>query len=317
MPDPLSLFQSLADPTRLRILALLRQMELSVGELAQVLGQSQPRVSRHLRVMVEAGLVSRRKEGNWVFVAPGPARLVEPAFAAIDAWQEEGDPQAEADSARLAAIKSLRVTEAEDYFESHAAEWDAIRSLHVAEAEVEEAILRTLSGRTLGTLADLGTGTGRMIQLLAPLADRAIGIDRSPAMLRVARSKFGDPSEPVAGQQIAGQKITWQQGDLSALPLQADGVDTAIMHQVLHYVTHPGPAIAEAARILRPGGRLLVVDFAAHDRTELRDRDAHAWLGFSDDRMRGWLAEAGFGTITIATLDGPIDVRLWLGTLRG
>ncbi|NHO32942.1 ArsR/SmtB family transcription factor [Acetobacter fallax] len=305
MTTALSIFQALADPTRLRILALLHRMELSVGELAQVLGQSQPRVSRHLKIMTQALLIARRKEGNWVFLTLGETHIVEPVLLAMESWQTTPDPEMEADRARLVAVRSVRATEAGDYFENHAAEWDAIRSLHVAEQEVETAILRLLSqnppGRPIGRLLDIGTGTGRMIELLGPTADNATGIDRSPAMLRLARSKLdGMP------------RIELRQGDLYALPVSAGSIDTAIMHQVLHYAQHPGAAITEAARVLAPGGLLLIVDFAVHDRRDLREKDAHAWLGFPDERMRFWLTTAGLEITEVVTLEDKLTVRLWL-----
>src|SRR4051812_33817662 len=148
MAIALDIFRALADPTRLRIVALLRAMELSVGELAQVLGQSQPRVSRHVKILCDAGIAERRKEGSWVFLGLGEEARVAPLFGAIDRWngQERGDPGAVADVARLAAVRADRAAAAERYFAAHAEEWDAIRSLHVAESEVEAAILRALGG---------------------------------------------------------------------------------------------------------------------------------------------------------------------------
>lgn len=309
MMTALPIFQALADQTRLRILSLLHRMELSVGELAQVLGQSQPRVSRHLGIMTQAGLVARRKEGNRVFLTLGETRIVEPVLLAMEGWQTEPDPEMEADRARLESVRSVRATEAGDYFETHASEWDAIRSLHVAEQEVESAILTLLSRRLpdhpVGRLLDIGTGTGRMIELLGPSAVSSVGVDRSPAMLRLARSKLdGMP------------RVELRQGDLYALPVPAGSMDTAIMHQVLHYAQHPGAAITEAARVLAPGGVLLVVDFATHDRRELREKDAHAWLGFPDERMRFWFAAAGLEVVEVVTLEDRLTVRLWLARVR-
>jgi ArsR family transcriptional regulator len=174
-----ALFQALADPTRLRILALLRSMELSVGELAQLLGQSQPRVSRHVRILSDSGLVGRRKEGSWVYL-----QLAEPGRTeALFALAREVDPDAEqifaADAARLDTIRTDRAEAARRYFEAHAATWENVRSLHIADAEIERAITELLDERPLGALLDIGTGTGRMLELFAPKADSAIGIDRS------------------------------------------------------------------------------------------------------------------------------------------
>ena len=298
-------FQSLADPSRLRILALLRNMELSVGELAQVLGQSQPRVSRHLKVLADAGLVERRKEGSWVFLALSDPERTNPLFALLDAWAAAPVEQSFAeDAARLVAVRADRAKAAARYFAVHAEVWDSIRSLHVAETEVERAIDRALGERSLGKLIDVGTGTGRMIELFGPRAEQAIGIDRSSEMLRLARVKL----------EGVGIPLSLRQGDMYALPLQDGSADCVIIHQVLHYAQAPATAVTEAARVLAPGGRLLVVDFAPHDREELRDRDAHLRLGFDDETMAGWFEAAGLAVDHVEHLKGgELTVTLWRG----
>ena len=308
MTPPLPLadrFQALADPSRVRILALLRLMELSVGELAQVLGQSQPRVSRHLKILSDAALVERRKEGSWVFLTLSDPERTGPMFALLDCWAD-GSTQAlfEADAARIEAVRTERAEAASRYFSSHAEVWDSIRSLHVAESEVEQAIERALSARQLGRLVDIGTGTGRMIELFGPLAEQAIGIDRSSEMLRLARVKLA----------AAGIQSSLRQGDMYALPLPDRSADSIIIHQVLHYAHSPGAAIGEAARVLDAGGTLLVVDFAAHEREELRATDAHIRLGFEDEIMAGWFAAAGLAIDHVEHLEGgELTVTLWRG----
>ena len=299
-------FQALADPTRLRILALLRIMELSVGELAQILGQSQPRVSRHLKILADAGVLERRKEGSWVFLTLTEADRTEPIFALIDAWSDEATKALfAADGARTETIRADRAEAANRYFTCHAEVWDQIRSLHVAESEVERAIDRALGKRPLGRLVDVGTGTGRMIELFGPRASGAIGIDRSSEMLRLARVKL----------EAAGIASSLRQGDMYALPLADESADSVIIHQVLHYAHSPATAIAEAARVLAPRGTLLVVDFAAHDREELRATDAHIRLGFDDEVMAGWFASAGLGIDRVEHLrGGELTVTLWRGT---
>ena len=278
-------------------------MELSVGELAQVLGQSQPRVSRHVKILVDASLATRRREGSWVFLAPAPSRVAVPLFAMIDASGD--DHWAIADTARLAAVRADRAVAAERYFAAHAEQWDAIRSLHVAESAVE-ARMAALLGDRMGHLVDIGTGTGRMIELFGAKADHATGIDRSPEMLRLARAKLPDAA------------VDWRQGDVNALALPDASADTVVMHQVLHYIPAPELAVREAARIVAPGGRLLIGDFASHDREELRTQDAHARLGFSDDQIAGWLAAAGLTLVATDTLDGgELTVKLWLGARPG
>jgi ArsR family transcriptional regulator len=298
-------FQALADPTRLRIVALLRVMELSVGELAQVLGQSQPRVSRHLKILADAGVLERRKEGSWVFLTLAEAERVEPLFALIDDW---ADPATQrlfaADAARTESVRAERAEAANRYFAGHAEVWDQIRSLHVAESEVERAIDRALGKRPLGRLVDVGTGTGRMIELFGPRAAQAVGIDRSSDMLRLARAKL----------EAAGIHSSLRQGDMYALPLADQSADSVIIHQVLHYAHSPAVAVAEAARVLAPGGTLLVVDFAAHEREELRETDAHIRLGFEDEAMAGWFAAAGLEIDRIEHLEGgELTVTLWRG----
>jgi len=307
MPGAADIFRSLGDPTRLRILALLRAMELSVGELAQVLGQSQPRVSRHVKILIDAGLAERRKEGSWVFLSLAAPERVGPLFALIDRWAgiDGADPWTIADAARLAAVRADRAAAAQLYFASHAKDWDELRSLHIAESEVEAAIARAIGEAEVGRLIDIGTGTGRMIELFGPKAAHALGVDRSPEMLRLARAKLAE-----AG--LASAEL--RQGDMYALPLPSASADTVIVHQVLHYAHQPDAAVAEAARLLRPGGRLLIVDFAPHDREELRSRDAHARLGFADEAVLKYLGSAGLEGRVVEHLEGgALTVTIWAG----
>lgn len=302
----LDIFRALADPTRLRIFALLQAMELSVGELAQVLGQSQPRVSRHVKILSDAGLTVRRKEGSWVFLGLADDAAVPPLLALIDA---QSAPWAATDAARLAAVRADRAAAAELYFAAHAEQWDAIRSLHVAESQVEAAMARLLGDRPIGRLVDIGTGTGRMLELFSGAATRALGVDRSPEMLRLARAKL-------AAGQIGNAEL--RQGDLYALPLDNGTADTVILHQVLHFAQQPGPAISEAARLLAADGRILIADFAAHGREELRVQDAHARLGFDDEQIGGWFRAAGLVMDRVEELGGgELTVKLWLGARAG
>jgi ubiquinone/menaquinone biosynthesis C-methylase UbiE len=304
-----ALFQALADPTRLRILALLRIMELSVGELAQLLGQSQPRVSRHVRILSDSALVGRRKEGSWVYLQLAEPRRTEGLFELSQGLDPEAERVFAADAARLDSIRADRAEAARRYFEAHAATWESIRSLHIADEAIEQAIASMLADRPLGALLDIGTGTGRMLELFAAKAESAVGIDRSSEMLRLARVKLDE-----AG--ISGASL--RQGDMYALPLTDRSADSIILHQVLHYAQQPGAAIAEAARVLAPGGRLLVIDFAQHDRAELKEQDAHLRLGFADDAMRGWFSAAGLELDRIERLGGgALTVILWRGIKPG
>lgn len=300
-------FRALADPTRLRIVALLRTMELAVGELAHVLGQSQPRVSRHVKILCDAGIAKRRREGSWVFLVPGDPSCVTPLFRVIDEWQASAQPDhwVIADAARLAAVRADRAAAAERYFTAHAGQWDAMRSLHVAESEVEAAMERALGDAPIGVLIDIGTGTGRMIELFGAQAIHATGIDRSPEMLRLARTKLVE--SPLT-------KWDLRQGDINALPIEAGHADTVIMHQVLHFIPAPEAAVAEAARLVKGGGRLLIVDFAPHEREALRADDAHARLGFSDTQIATWCKDAGLIIDFVEELaGGELTVKIWRG----
>lgn len=305
----LDLFRALGDATRLRILALLGSMELAVGEIAQLLDQSQPRVSRHVRLLEEVGLVERRREGSWVFVrlattGAGAEALNTLRMLAPNACEQAA---AAADRLRLGAIQTDRDAAARRYFDANADEWDAMRSLHVAENEVETAILRMLADRSLGHLLDIGTGTGRMVQLLGGAASRVTALDRSPEMLRLARSRLAGTAVPV----------DLIHGDFTHLPLADASVDSAILHQVLHYARAPEQAIAELGRVLTANGVALIVDFAPHDREELRREAAHARLGFSDAQVRDWFAASGIALEgSEALTGGPLTVKLWLGRRR-
>ncbi|MCF8707029.1 metalloregulator ArsR/SmtB family transcription factor [Rhizorhapis sp. SPR117] len=310
MASILDIFRALADPTRLRIIYLLRSMELAIGEIAQVVGQSQPRVSRHVRILVEAGLAERRKEGSWVFLRLDQAVSIAALMRFMDetALSDSETLWVKADLARLAAVRNDRAQAAERYFAEHAEEWDAIRSLHVPEAEVEAVMQDMLDGHAIGRLLDIGTGTGRMLQLFGASAVHAVAVDRSPEMLRFARAKL---------PETGSDKYELLLGDFYALPLENGVSDTVIVHQVLHYAQQPELVIEEAARVLGPQGRLLIVDFAAHEREELRSRDAHARLGFSDDQIGRWFDHAGFETEVVRTLEGSeLTVKLWLGRRR-
>ena len=313
IPVPLiEVLRALADPTRLRIVRLLSGMELAVGEIAQVLGQSQPRVSRHIRILAEAGLTERRREGSWVFLRCAPsAPLAQSVDLLLDSG-EAGDAafaaQAEADRLRLGQIRAGRESRAADWFARHAAEWDTLRSLHSPDGPVEAALGALLAERPLGRLLDVGTGTGRMAELFEPLADNVAALDNSPEMLRLARARL---------QHLAPGRVELVQGDFAALPFAEAAFDTVLFHQVLHYAQAPEAVLAEAARVTRAHGRIAIVDFAAHDREELRDRHAHARLGFADEQIAALLHEAGFAPGPGEVLPGPeLSVTIWTGTRR-
>ncbi len=305
--------RALADPTRLRIMRLLAHMELAVGELAQVLEQSQPRVSRHVRILCDAGLAERRREGSWVFlhsaIGKGRAPPIGAAVAGLLDAAERDDAGFAArcadDRRHLAAIRAARETQAAAYFARHAEEWDQLRSLHSPDGPVEGALTAALGG-DLGALLDVGSGTGRIAELLSPAAVHVTALDKSPEMLRIARARL---------QHLPADQVDFVQGDFAALPFTAGAFDTLTFHQVLHYAQAPELALAEAARVTRHGGRIAVVDFAAHDREELRIDHAHARLGFSDEQMLALLCDAGFTPASVAALPGhELTVKIWTGT---
>jgi ubiquinone/menaquinone biosynthesis C-methylase UbiE/DNA-binding transcriptional ArsR family regulator len=313
MTPLLNIMRSLADPTRLRIALLIRQLELSVSEVVQILGQSQPRVSRHIRILDEAGIAERRREGAWVFLRPGP-RLVDGTLELLFALPGTGDSRpVQRDLAKLEEVRAARAEMAASYFANHAQEWDSLRLLHIAEADVESAFIALLNKQPLGRVLDIGTGTGRMIELFAKEAQRFVALDNSVEMLRLARAKLA--GLPNAALVQAHTEIVL--GDFNLLPFESGSFDTIFFHQVLHYAQTPDRAIAEAARLLAPGGRMLVVDFAPHDLEELRSVHAHARLGFADDMMHRTFNANGLALSHTQTLEGgKLAVKIWLGLKR-
>ncbi len=311
-----TIFKALADPTRLRIARLLGAMELAVGELAQVLGQSQPRVSRHVGILCDAGLAERRREGSWVFLrstagSEGSVPVidaVERLLAIAEAENGEFREVCEADRRKLAAIRSARENSAGEYFARHASDWDDLRALHSSDAKVEKQLDEALADAPLGSVLDIGTGTGRIAEFFAEKADRIVALDKNLEMLRVARAKL---------QHLPTAQIELVQGDFADLPFAAGSFDTVMLHQVLHFAQDPALPMAEAARVTRPGGRIAIVDFASHDREELRTRHQHARLGFSDRQMKDLLRSAGFSVREpIALEGGELVVKIWLGKRR-
>ncbi len=303
MQTLLTALKAAAEPTRLRLLALCAHADLTVSDLTQILGQSQPRISRHLKLLSEAGLLDRMREGNWVYYRLARRGVgAELGRTLVDALPQD-DAQINLDLERLDAIKRARAAKAEAYFRRNAAKWDEIRSLYVAEEKVEQVLMGLLSGSRVGDLLDVGTGTGRILELLAPQAEHAIGLDQSREMLAVARANL---------DKAGLRNCELRQGDMYQLPLPPRSVDVVTFHQVLHFGETPAAAIAEAARVLRPGGRLLVADFAAHAVEDLRDTHAHRWLGFRDGDVRDWFLAAGLAPGEPVTLPGdPLTVVVW------
>ncbi|ALA16391.1 MULTISPECIES: metalloregulator ArsR/SmtB family transcription factor [unclassified Chelatococcus] len=321
MRQPLSLpfttllagLKAAAEETRLRILALLADGELNVSDLTDILGQSQPRISRHLKLLTEAGLVERHREGAWAFFRLDHRNGAAAAIRAVLESLDHDDQQLAADRARLAAVRKARAESAQAFFARLAADWDRIRSLHVSEEAVEEAVREAIGEKPLNAFLDLGTGTGRMLQLVAPLARRAVAVDANHAMLSVARANI---------ERAGLSGIELRQGDIYALPVERNAFDLVLVHQVLHYLDDPARAIREAAAVLAPGGRLLVVDFAPHELEFLRAEHAHRRLGFAHEQIAQWFAEAGLDLVATRELKPPrsdadkLTVCLWLARDR-
>src|SRR6267142_1914475 len=290
MDHLLTLLRAAAEDTRLRILALAAREDLTVSDYVHVLGQSQPRVSRHLKLLVEAGLLERFREAQFTrfrLVTSGDDALLVREFVR-----------------RLDALQQRRQTAAVRFFRDNAQRWDELRALHVADREIERALAHHLP---VGArrLLDIGTGTGRLLEVLAPKVEQAVGVDQSREMLALARANL-------ARAGIDNADI--RQGDMYALPFEADSFDVVTIHHVLHYADDPAAALSEAARVVRPGGIVLVVDFSPHDLVELKREHAHVHLGFADNQVQGWLKSAGLNPLEPIHFPGR---RIMTGIWRG
>ena len=305
----LAALSTAGEETRLRILALIAETELTVSELVAILGQSQPRVSRHLKLLVEAGLAGRQREGAWAFFRAATSDAGGDLGRAIVSRLDPRDPVFAADRGRLDEIRRARDAQAARYFAAHAGEWDDLRALHVPETRVEEAIIKLVGGAPIRQFLDCGTGTGRMLELLAPRAERTIGIDLSPAMLAVARANL---------ERARIRNAQLRQGDIYALPVSRDACDFVLVHQVLHYLDDPARALREATRVLAPGGRLMVVDFAPHTEESLRENHRHRRLGFAANEISDLLHDTGLNVDAQRDLTprageaGKLTVSIWL-----
>lgn len=310
MEELLIALRAAGESTRLRILAILARSELTVSELCRVLGQTQPRVSRHLRLLCEAGLLDRHAQGTSAFYRPSRTGQGRELFDAVLPLIDPQDPGMQADLRRLATIRAERADAAAAYFESVATDWDKMRTRHVADDEVEAAMLEAVEDLNVRQLVDVGTGTGRVLEIFADRIDHGLGLDLSQQMLDLARSRL---------DQLGLRHCRVRQGNAYDLGLEAGTVDVAVLHHVLHFLDDPATSIYEAARTLRPGGRLLIVDFAAHSDESMRSDYAHHWLGFADDDVSQWCVDAGMVDVQTShlALDGATDaltVTLWVAT---
>jgi ubiquinone/menaquinone biosynthesis C-methylase UbiE len=309
MEHLLAALRAVAEPTRLRLVILCARGELTVTELTQILGQSQPRVSRHLKLLCAAGLLDRFREGSWVFYRLNRSSpLGALAQQLVAACSNDADPAIALDLQRLAATKRQRADIASTYFRENAAQWHRIRSLYIDEREVEAALVDIIAAADPRDLLDIGTGTGRMLEILAPRVERALGIDQSREMLAVARVNLER-----AGLENGLVRL----GDMYQLALADASFDAVVVHQVLHYADRPEAVIAEAARVLRPSGILMLVDFAPHMLEFLRDEHAHRRLGFADGEVAEWCGAAGLDPAPPRHLIGdPLTVVIWTAQRR-
>jgi ArsR family transcriptional regulator len=313
LDDIVDILKAAGEPTRLRLIALLAGGDLTVTDMTDILGQSQPRISRHLKLLAEAGLVDRYQEGAWAYFRlsqGGPAvALVRELLEAADG----ADAVLARDDERLRALKKVRSEKAQAYFSRNAADWDVMRRLHVSEAEVEAKLAELIGAAPVDAFLDLGTGTGRILQLFSGLYRRGVGVDASRDMLAVARANL---------DRAGITKASIRHGDIFNLPLERGEFDVVTIHQVLHFLEEPEAAVAEAARMLKPGGRLVIVDLAPHALERLRDEHAHIRLGFSHQTLSEWLERAGLSVERVVDLTpaepaaDALTVTLWLARDR-
>lgn len=308
--DWVTALKAAGEPTRLRILVLLAAGELNVKDLTVILGQSQPRLSRHLKLLAEAGLVERFREGSWVYFHVSDRTEVQRLTLQLLDAVDPADPMIHRDRDRANTLKREREAAAQDFFLQHAGDWDRIRALHVAESEVEAAMRKAIGPGPFKLFVDLGTGTGRILELFADTYDRALGFDLNQAMLTYARSKLS--AADLSRAQV-------RHGDIYNLALADGSASVVTMHQVLHFLSDPRRAVMEAARVLAPGGRLLIVDFAPHTLEFLRETQAHDRLGFSDALISQWLYDAGLKVRAVEHMPATVEegsqkltVTLWL-----
>jgi ubiquinone/menaquinone biosynthesis C-methylase UbiE/DNA-binding transcriptional ArsR family regulator len=300
MDDLLASLKAMAEITRIRILFVLSRSELNVTELTQILDQSQPRVSRHLKLMLEAGLITRHKEGNWVLFRLGETGVSADLAKAIVKLLPVDEDVIASDLRRLQDVKVKRAETAASYFAANAKDWEQLRSLHLDEAKVEGRIKVMIGRDPIDTLVDLGTGTGRMLEIFAGQARRLIGIDLSREMLTYARANI---------DRLNASHAQVRQASLYALPLQEALADVVILHQVLHFLDEPEAALREARRILKPHGKLLIIDFAPHELEDLRENNAHRRLGIPAEDLTRWLTKTGLTETRQELLPPPSTLK--------
>jgi ubiquinone/menaquinone biosynthesis C-methylase UbiE len=293
------IFKTLSDPTRVRILTLLAREELAVQELMDVLGMAQSRVSRHLAILRDAGLLRDRRDGTYVFYRFVPPRE--------QAWQRawdlvvgalSDDPTSDRDAAALSRVLEARAARTRSFFDAVGPEWDALRKVFNDDALRARAVARLVDPDQC--VVDVGTGTGILAGELRRLGPRVIAVDHSARMLEAARARL-------AARGIEGVEL--RRGEASALPLADGEVDAALAHMVLHYLPSPAEAIREMARVVAPGGSVVTVDFVSHEHEWMRHELGVMWLGFDAAEVRSWFGDAGLGSLHYEEYEGLSSSR--------
>ncbi len=295
-----------AEPTRLRIIALCGHAELSVTELVMILGQTQPRVSRHLKLLVEGGLLQRNKEGNRAYYRLSTeAEGADLARMLNDLMPGEDEVHA-LDLSRLSSVKADRVRYAESFLDPYSQEIIELRGMWPPDEVIDKCILALLKDRSIQNLLDLGTGAGRILRTIAPFVEKGTGIDNSLEMLSIARARLDQ--DGIKNCQV-------RVGDMYRLPFKKNSFDLITINSLLRYADEPKKVIAEAARVLEKKGALLIVDLAAHDLSALRDEYGHSWLGFSEAEMVEMLSEENLTVDRVKHIDGQkLSVCIWLAS---
>lgn len=298
----LDLLKALADPCRLRLVAVLLRAEFTVQELTQILDMGQSRISRHLKILSEAGVLSVKRQGTWSYYRVGEDSAF---FCAIrPAFERELEqlPQRREDLAAVALALEARRRRSLEFFDQHARTWDVLSRTLLPVPQYQERLLSLVP--TVDTLLEIGVGTGALLPDLSRRAAKVIGVDHSPAMLDEARRRLDH-----AGNSAAELRL----GEMTHLPLADGGAGCVVANMVLHHAADPQAVLAEITRVLKPGGILVLADLARHEREWAREQLADQWLGFEEEELRGWLQGAGLGSIVIervAAENGQEDVLL-------
>lgn len=289
----LDTLKALADPCRLRLVAVLLAGEFTVQELTAILRMGQSRISRHLKILTEAGVLSVKRQGTWSYYRAGGES---PFFAAIRTAVEQGVdglPERAQDLAAVALVLDERRRRSQEFFDRHARQWDDLARTLLPVPDYRERLLALVpEGKTV---VEVGLGTGGLLPALAAKAGNVIGVDHSPAMLEEARRRL-------SGRGVSGVEL--RLGEMTHLPLPDRAAACAVLNMVLHHAADPAAVLAEIRRVLAPGGVLALADLCRHERETAREQLADQWLGFEEAELAGWLIAAGFSNIFCTRIDG-------------